>query len=140
MERIYGYRLLLASCATSTHFEKDDTANFNEYKTFAWLEKNPNGEKDKNRQSDLTEQHIREAVNKELTKSAGWKEVKNRPDVFLSYDVLVEEVQQKVQVLFIQGLFQECFTTEVQVDISPYFILLSFKVMKEMKDQSVKAR
>ncbi len=81
---------LLASCATSTHFEKDDTANFNEYKTFAWLEKNPNGEKDKNRQSDLTEQHIREAVNKELTKSAGWKEVKNRPDVFLSYDVLVE--------------------------------------------------
>ena len=29
-------------------------------------------------------------MNKELEKSAGWKEVKNRPDVLLSYDVLVE--------------------------------------------------
>ncbi len=81
---------LLASCATSTHIEKDDSINFNDYKTFAWLEKNPNAEKGKNKQSDLTEQRIREAVNKELAKSAGWREVKSRPDVFLSYDVLVE--------------------------------------------------
>ena len=62
---------LLASCATSTHIEKDDSTNFNDYKTFAWLEKNPNAEKGKNKQSDLTEQRIREAVNKELAKSAG---------------------------------------------------------------------
>ena len=81
---------LLASCATSTHIEKDETVNFTEYKTFAWLEKNPNGEKNNNKPGNLTEQRIREAVNKELAKSSGWKEVKSRPDVFLSYDVLVE--------------------------------------------------
>ncbi|HRA12924.1 MAG: DUF4136 domain-containing protein [Chitinophagaceae bacterium] len=81
---------ILASCASSTHIEKDDSVNFTDYKTFAWLEKNPTGEKDKNKPGDLTEQRIREAVNKELAKSAGWKEVKSRPDVFLSYDVLVE--------------------------------------------------
>jgi hypothetical protein len=46
--------------------------------------------KDK-KHNDLTEQKIREAVNKELEKSAGWREVKNRPDVMLSYDVLVEK-------------------------------------------------
>lgn len=81
---------LLASCASSTHIEKDDSVNFNEYKTFAWLEKDPTGENNKHKPGDLTEQRIRDAVNKELSKSAGWKEVKSRPDVFLSYDVLVE--------------------------------------------------
>lgn len=79
---ICSCHFLLASCATSTHIEKDDSINFNDYKTFAWLEKNPNAEKGKNKQSDLTEQRIREAVNKELAKSAGWREVKSRPDVF----------------------------------------------------------
>jgi hypothetical protein len=29
-------------------------------------------------------------VNEELRKTAGWREVRNRPDVLLSYDVLVE--------------------------------------------------
>lgn len=80
---------LLASCATSTHIEKDDTVNFSDYKTFAWIDKDGNGKQDKNHQNDLTEQRIKDAVNKELNKS-GWKETRNRPDVLLSYDVLVE--------------------------------------------------
>ena len=80
---------LLASCATSTHIEKDDTVNFSDYKTFAWIDKDGNGQQDKNHRNDLTEQRIKEAVNKELNKS-GWKESRNRPDVLLSYDVLVE--------------------------------------------------
>lgn len=80
---------LLASCATSTHIEKDDTVNFSDYKTFAWIDKDGNGKLDKNHQNDLTEQRIKDAVNKELNKS-GWKETRNRPDVLLSYDVLVE--------------------------------------------------
>lgn len=80
---------LLASCATSTHIEKDDTVNFSDYKTFAWIDKDGNGKQDKNHQNDLTEKRIKDAVNKELNKS-GWKETRNRPDVLLSYDVLVE--------------------------------------------------
>ncbi len=83
--------LLLASCATTAHVEKDDAADFSRYKTFAWIDKDGEGGKDRNKNNDLTEQKIRMAVNKELEKTAHWKEAKNRPDVLLSYDVLVEK-------------------------------------------------
>ena len=81
---------LLASCAPTAHVEKDDTVNFKTYKTFAWVDKDGEGKKDRNRSNDLTEQKIRAAVNKELENSAGWKESKKNPDILLSYDVLVE--------------------------------------------------
>lgn len=97
--------LLLAGCASVAHVEKDNTVNFNNYKTFAWVETQDSTQHDQNSEavtgqnepekvqkkkvSDLTERNIREAVNLELQK-AGWREVKNHPDVLLSYDVLVE--------------------------------------------------
>ena len=83
--------LLLASCSSTAHIEKDDNADFTRYKTFAWVDKDGEGRNDRNKNNDLTELRIREAVNKELEKSPGWKEVKNRPDVLLTYDVLVEK-------------------------------------------------
>ncbi|HEU4862037.1 MAG TPA: DUF4136 domain-containing protein [Chitinophagaceae bacterium] len=77
---------LLAGCASSAHIEKDDTVNFNRYKSFTWL----HGENGKlENQSDLMESKIRGAVTKEFEK-IGWKESKNKPDVILDYDVLVE--------------------------------------------------
>lgn len=86
-----GFVFLLASCASTAHIEKDEDADFSQYKTFAWVDK---GEGKKT--NDLTEQKLRAAVSKELEKTAGWKESKNRPDVLLSYDVLVERsVQQR---------------------------------------------
>ncbi len=85
-----GFVFLLASCATTAHIEKDDTVDFGRYKTFAWLDKDGEGKKDRIRSNDLAEQKIKQAVGKELQKSAGWREVKNKPDVLLSYDVLVE--------------------------------------------------
>lgn len=81
---------IMASCGTTAHIEKDDNADFSKYKTFAWIDKDGERINDRNRKNDLTEQRIREAVNNELEKTAGWREVKNRPDVLLSYDVLVE--------------------------------------------------
>ena len=81
---------LLASCASTAHIEKDDNTDFSHYKTFTWVDKDGEGKQDVNRNNDLTETRIREAVNKELEKE-GWREVKNRPDVLLSYDVLVEK-------------------------------------------------
>ena len=36
------------------------------------------------------EKKIRDAVSLEIERTAGWKEVRNRPDILLSYDVLVE--------------------------------------------------
>jgi hypothetical protein len=86
-----GVVFLLASCASTAHIEKDDNADFSRYKTFAWIDKDGEGRHDKNRSNDLTEQKIRDAVSKELEKSAKWRESKTRPDVLLSYDVLVEK-------------------------------------------------
>jgi len=77
---------LLASCSSTAHIEKDDAADFGQFKTFSWLDKTASS----NHKNDLSEQKFKDAIGKELEKSAGWKEVKNRPDVYLSYDVLVE--------------------------------------------------
>ncbi len=77
---------ILAGCASSAHIEKDETVNFSKYKTFTWL----HGDEGKlENQSDLAESKIRAAVTKEFEK-IGWRESKNRPDVLLDYDVLVE--------------------------------------------------
>jgi hypothetical protein len=82
--------LLLAGCASVAHVEKDKSANFSSYHTYAWIDTKDNqNDSAKTRVSDLTERRIREAVNAELSKT-GWKEAKHRPDVLLSYDVLVE--------------------------------------------------
>jgi hypothetical protein len=86
-----GIVFLLASCASTAHIEKDDNADFRSYKTFAWIDKDGEGRSDRNRSNDLTEQKVRDAVTKELEKTAGWRESKSRPDVLLSYDVLVEK-------------------------------------------------
>jgi hypothetical protein len=82
---------LLAGCASSAHIEKDETVNFNKYKTFTWL----HGENGKlENQSDLIESKIRASVTKEFEK-IGWRESKNKPDVILDYDVLVERSNQQ---------------------------------------------
>ena len=83
--------LLLAGCASVAHVEKDKSANFSSYHTYAWVDTKENqNDSVKTKVSDLTERNIREAVNAELAKT-GWKEAKHKPDVLLSYDVLVEK-------------------------------------------------
>lgn len=84
-----AFVFLLASCGTTAHIEKDDNTDFTKYKTFAWVEKEGKDKKDR-KNSDLTEQKVRDAVSKELEKTAGWRESKSNPDVLLSYDLLVE--------------------------------------------------
>lgn len=81
---------LLASCASTAHIEKDDSVDFTQYRTFAWLDKDGEGNRDKDRKNDLAEERIKQAIKTELEKTSGWRESKNRPDVILSYDVLVE--------------------------------------------------
>jgi hypothetical protein len=83
-----GFVFLLASWGTTAHVEKDDNADFSHYRSFAWIDKDAGG------RHDLTEQRLRTAVNTELEK-AGWRETKNRPDVLLSYDVLVERTTKE---------------------------------------------
>lgn len=90
-----SFVFLLAGCGTTAHIEKDDHTDFSRYKTFAWINKDGEGPNDRNKRNDLTELKIREAVNIELEKTSGWKEVKNKPDVLLSYDVLVERTSKE---------------------------------------------
>ncbi len=82
--------LLLAGCASVAHVEKDKTVDLNNYHTYAWVDtKATKNDSTKTRVSDLTERTIKQAVNAELAKT-GWRESK-RPDVLLTYDVLVEK-------------------------------------------------
>ena len=87
---------LLASCTSTAHIEKDDNTYFSRYKTFAWIEKDGQGNSNKFKNNNLTEQKIRQAVNAELIKTAGWREVKHKQDVMLSYDVLVERSSREI--------------------------------------------
>jgi hypothetical protein len=96
--------LLAVGCAAPAHVEKDDSADFTRYKTFAWVtsseskdnkdnkeNKEPKDEQkqNKSRKNDLLDKHVQQSVNKELEEE-GWKEDKNSPDVLISYDLLVE--------------------------------------------------
>lgn len=84
--------LLVVSCATPAYVEKDDSADFSRYKSFAWID---NGNKEaKGRQNELLRNNVQEAVNAKLLKE-GWKEDRNRPDVLLSYDLLVERATRE---------------------------------------------
>jgi hypothetical protein len=81
--------LMLAGCASVAHVEKDETTNFSNYHSFAWVEtKEEQSDSVKTRVSDLAERQIKKAVSEELQK-AGWRESK-KPDVLITYDVLVE--------------------------------------------------
>jgi len=82
---------LLAGCASVVHVERDETANLNSYRTYAWVEtKDAAGDSSTAvRVSDLTERRIRDAVNTQLEKT-GWKASKTKPDVLLSYDIHVD--------------------------------------------------
>ena len=81
--------LMIAGCSAPVHVEKDDSTDFSNYKTFAWVDKDGTGKNDKNRTNDLMERKFKEAVTKELDKQ-GWRIDNKRPDALISYDVLVE--------------------------------------------------
>lgn len=77
--------MVLNSCGTSAHIEKDASADLNNYKTYSWIDKE-NKDKVKN---EIAAQNLKSIVNEELQKN-GFREVKHNPDLLLSYDLLVE--------------------------------------------------
>lgn len=87
---------LFAGCSPAVHVEKDDKADFTQYRTFAWLDQDGEGRHDRNHTNDLTEQKMKDAITKEIEKTSGWREARNRPDILLSYDVLVERSSREV--------------------------------------------
>jgi hypothetical protein len=85
--------ILAVSCATPAYVEKDETTDFSRYKTFAWIDNN-NKKEDKNRHSDFMKKNVHEAVNAQLQEE-GWREDRNKPDVLISYDLLVEKTTRE---------------------------------------------
>jgi hypothetical protein len=81
--------LMIVGCSAPVHVEKDDTVDFSRYKTFAWVDKDGPGRKDRDKSNDIMEQKFKEAVTNALGKQ-GWRMDNRRPDVLVSYDVLVE--------------------------------------------------
>jgi len=113
---------LVASCSPAAHIEKDDGTDFTRYKTFAWIDKDGKAKTDRNRANDLTEQKIRQAVNKELEKSAGWKETNKNPDVLLSYDVLVERsIKQQSDAVYSQPFTRSFYNPYSRRIINVYY-------------------
>ena len=121
--------LLWTGCASVAHIEKDDTVNFHNYRTFAWVETKANqqdlktekAKEQKTKVSDLTERNIRQAVNAELEK-AGWQESKTNPDVLLSYDVLVEKsVKQQPNPVYTQPFSRLFFNPYSRRWVSIYY-------------------
>ena len=78
--------MVISSCGTSAHIEKDPANSLANYKTYTWVDKE---NKDRLR-NGIAEQDLKMIVNSELQKN-GFREVKNNPDMLLSYDLLVEK-------------------------------------------------
>lgn len=81
---------LLTGCSSVAHVEKDDTVNFSNYKTYAWTADSEKGPKETN----LADRKTRAAIDAELAKQ-GWRAVKNKPDVLVSYNMLVERNEKQ---------------------------------------------
>lgn len=114
--------LLLAGCGPTAHIEKDDTTDFSRYKTFAWIEKENKGKNDRNKNNDLAEQKVRDAVNKELERTSGWRETRKDPDVLLSYDVLVERsVKQQTDPVYSRPFTRTFFNPYRRRFINVYY-------------------
>lgn len=87
--------LFLAGCSNTAHIEKARGANLGNYKTYNWVD-NDAGKKhtNANRHTQISEQNIRDAVDKQLQKN-GWRLSATDPDVLVSADLVVEKNQRE---------------------------------------------
>lgn len=88
--------IIFAGCTSTAHIEKDKSADFSNYHTYAWVEKPVIKGDKKSSRYDLTERNVRNSVNAELQKK-GWRETKSRPDVLINFELLVEKNQVEKQ-------------------------------------------
>jgi len=85
-----GAAFFIVGCSAPVHVEKDDSVDFSKYRSYAWVEKNESG--NENQVNDLMERKFKQAVSAELEKQ-GWRKDERKPDVLISYDVLVEKTE-----------------------------------------------
>lgn len=83
---------LLISCSRTAYVQKDSDVDFSKIKTYSWVRTQADKEtaNASTRNDDLTNRKIRQSIDRNLAEK-GWKEVKNNPDVYLVYDVMIEK-------------------------------------------------
>ena len=81
--------ILVAGCSTPVYIQTGESANLAKYNTYSWVQTRTNQDDNRNVSAFAT-QNIHDAVKVELAKQ-GWNEVKDNPDLLLSYDILVEK-------------------------------------------------
>lgn len=89
--------LVMVSCGRTAYVQKDADVDFSRIKTYSWVTTQANKEiaSAQKKNDDLTNRKIRQAIDKNLIEK-GWKEVKKNPDVYLVYDMMIEEENKKV--------------------------------------------
>lgn len=91
-------------CASTAHIEKDPSADFSHYRTFTWMNKDGRG-----KQNDLLDRQLKSAVTAEMEK-LGFRENKNKPDILLDYDILVEKTARtQSESVYSQPYFRQYF-------------------------------
>ena len=85
---------LVIGCSAPVHVQKDESVDFSNYKTFSWVEKTSPDKNEKNKANDLMERKFKDAVTTEMLKQ-GWRADNKKPDVLVSYDVLVERSSRR---------------------------------------------
>lgn len=87
--------LLLVSCSRTAYVQKDSNVDFSKIKTYSWVRTQAEKEKANasTKNDDLTNRKIRQSIDRNLAEK-GWKEVKSNPDVYLVYDVMIEQEEK----------------------------------------------
>lgn len=83
---------LLLSCSRTAYVQKDRDIDFSKIRTYSWVRTQADKETTVTtlRNDDLTNRKIRQSIDRNLAEK-GWREVKNNPDVYLVYDVMIEK-------------------------------------------------
>lgn len=80
---------IIYSCSSPAYVEKDSSTNLSSYKTYMWVDIKASENDASNRATAFADLSVHNSVNAELSKW-GWQEVRDNPDVLVSYDVLVD--------------------------------------------------
>jgi len=102
MKHLLTSALLLSSffftgCIQKAYHQKDNSVDFSRISTYAWAE----GDNDQNydtrrpNQNSLRDTKIMQTVDRYL-QGHGWSQSKNNPDVYLVFDVVEDQSQQRV--------------------------------------------
>lgn len=77
------------NCSSPAYVQTDNSVSLTDYKTYTWADTRASEDDDSKRTTAYADISIHNAVNAEL-KKWGWTEVTENPDVFVTYDILVE--------------------------------------------------